>query len=62
MNDQKERKIEGYLESLTEIHDDYFEYIITEDGKYRYPFYKVKTGGTVDFPQYTYIMYRKIST
>lgn len=51
----KEFQIDGYLAHPEDIYDGYFEFK-KEDDRVLYPFMKIRSGGTTEYPQYCYIM------
>jgi hypothetical protein len=51
----QEFEIDGYLEHPEDIYDGYFEFK-QEENRVLYPFMKIRSGGTTEYPQYCYIM------
>lgn len=50
-------QIDGYVEHEKDIFEGFYKFI-QEDNRILYPFVKVRNGGTDDFPQYYYRIYK----
>lgn len=49
--------IDGYIEHEVDIFEGFYKFK-QEETRVLYPFYKVRQGGTDEFPQYFYSMYK----
>lgn len=54
--ENEEPLIDGYIENERDIFDGFYKFK-QEETRVLYPFVKVRSGGTDEFPQYYYRMY-----
>lgn len=56
MEKEKEPHFDGYIENEKDIFDGFYKFQ-QEETRVLYPFVKVRSGGTNEFPQYYYRMF-----